>query len=142
MNLSSVSLLLLRLAISYIWLTAGISKLLNAQFLSTFPQTLAGFAKNTPFDFYEKILNQYVMPHAMIFAQLTVWGEILTGVAFLLGFPLSLACLTGVFMNINYFLVATAIPSQFLNLILIFSQFAAYTNGAGKLWGLEAKFVK
>ena len=142
MNLNLISLVLLRLAISYIWLTAGISKLLNPEFINSFPQTLAGFGKGTHFDFYSNFLNQYIMPHALLFAQLTIWGEILTGIAFLLGFPLSLACVAGIFMNLNYFFVATQAPSQFLNIILIFSQLAAYTNGAGKIWGLEAKFVK
>ena len=142
MNLNLISLVLLRLVISYIWLTAGISKLLNPQFINSFPLTLTGFAKGTHFSFYSDFLNQYIMPHSLIFAQLTIWGEILTGIAFLLGFPLPLACIAGIFMNLNYFFVATTAPSQFLNLILVFSQFAAYTNGAGKSWGLEAKFVK
>ena len=142
MNFNVISLVLLRLAISYIWLTAGISKLLNPGFINSFSQTLSGFAKGTHFSFYSEYLNHYIMPHALLFAQLTIWGEILTGVAFLLGFPLSIACIAGITMNLNYFFVATQTPSQFLNIILIFSQIAAYTNGAGKSWGLEAKFVK
>lgn len=142
MNLSSLSLLLLRLAISYVWLTAGLSKLFNPQFISNFPVTLDGFVKNTPFDFYEGFLKQYILPHAYVFAQLTIWGEILTGIAFLLGFPMVIAALAGIFMNLNYYLVATSTPSQFVNIILIFSQFAAYACGAGNFWGINAKLNK
>lgn len=142
MKLNSISLFLLRLAISYIWLQAGLSKLLSKQFISSFHGTLETFAKNTPFHFYSDILNTHVIPNSQIFAQLTIWGEILTGIAFLLGFPIILAAMAGIFMNINYYLVATTAPSQFLNIILIFSQFAAYANGADKIWGLSAKMGK
>ena len=139
MKLSNVSLLLLRIAISYVWLTAGITKLLNGQFITTFPNTLENFAKNSPYSFYSNFLHTYVMSHANIFAQLVTWGEILTGVAFLIGFPIAIACISGIFMNINYYLVANTTPSQFLNIILIFSQLVAYTNGAGAIWGLSTK---
>lgn len=142
MSLSNLSLLLLRLAISYVWLTAGLSKLFNPQFIPTFPNTLANFAKECPHIFYQDILNNYVIPHSYVFAQLTIWGEVLTGVAFLLGFPLAIACTSGIFMNLNYYLVANTTPSQFLNIILIFSQLVAYANGAGKVWGMEAKIIK
>ena len=142
MNLSGISLLLLRLAISYIWLTAGLSKFFNPTFISNFPSTIQQFAKDTHFSCYSNFLKEQVLPNAQIFAQLTIWGEILTGIAFLLGFPLFLAALIGIFMNINYYLVATTVPSQFVNIILIFSQFAAYANNAGSIWGLSASIKK
>ena len=142
MNLSGISLLLLRLALSYVWLTAGLSKLFNPQFINTFSGTLHEFAKNTHYAFYAGLLKDHVIPHAQIFAQLTVWGEILTGIAFLLGFPLFLAAVIGIFMNLNYYFVATTIPSQFLNIIMIFSQFAAYANSAGSFWGMSASLKK
>ena len=142
MNLNNISLLLLRLAISYIWLSAGLSKLFNPQFIITYPHTLVTFAKSSPFHFYTGFLNQYIIPHSYIFAQLTIWGEILTGIAFLLGFPMVIAAVIGIFMNLNYFCVATTTPSQFLNIIMIFSQFTAYANGAGGIWGLSAKIGK
>ncbi len=142
MNLSNFSLLLLRLAISYIWLTAGISKLVSPQFINAFPNTLSTFAKGTHFVFYSNFLKEYIMPHSYIFAQLTIWGEILTGVAFLLGFPMVIAVIAGILMNVNYYLVATSTPSQFINILLIFSQFAAYATGAGNFWGLSANLKK
>lgn len=139
MKLNNFSLFLLRLAISYIWLRAGLSKLLDEQFISTFPQTLTKFAEGTTYDFYSIFIHNCILPHSLIFAQLTVWGEILTGIAFLLGFPMTLAVSAGIFMNINYFFVATTIPSQFLNILMIVSEFTAYTNNAGSIWGLEKK---
>ncbi len=142
MNLSGISLLMLRLGISYVWLTAGLSKLFNAKFIDSFSGTLNEFAKNTHYAFYADFLKDHVIPNAQIFAQFTIWGEILTGIAFLLGFPLVLAALAGIFMNLNYYFVATAVPSQFLNLIMIFSQFAAYGNNAGNFWGLSASIKK
>ena len=142
MNPGGISLLLLRLALSYVWLTAGLSKLFNAKFISTFSGTLEGFAKGTHYSFYADVLKDHIIPHSQIFAQLTIWGEILTGVAFLLGFPLFIAAVVGIFMNLNYFFVATTIPSQFLNIIMIFSQLAAYANSAGSFWGLSASVSK
>ena len=142
MKLKELSLLLLRLAISYVWLSAGFSKLFNPQFISTFPNTLESFAKNTHYEFYNSFLNQYVIPHEQIFAQLTVWGELLTGFAFLFGFPIVIASIVGMFMNLNYYFVATSAPSEFLNVLMIFSQFTAYANGAGNIWELSAKLGK
>ena len=142
MNLSGISLLLLRLALSYIWLTAGLSKLFNPKFIGSFSGTLTEFANNTHYAFYTGLLKDHVIPHAQIFAQLTVWGEILTGIAFLLGFPLFIAAVVGIFMNLNYYFVATTTPSQFLNIIMIFSQFAAYANSAGSFWGVSASIKK
>ena len=142
MKLKDISLLLLRLAISYLWLTAGISKLLNKEFLTSFPATLETFAKNSPYPFYQKLLHEYAIPNSSLFAQLTTWGEISCGIAFLIGFPMLVATVVGIFMNLNYYLVANAIPSQFVNIILIFSQFAAYTNGAGNIWGFSTKVSK
>jgi len=84
MRLNELSLLLLRLSISYIWLSTGLSKLFNKEFISSFPGTLSSFAKNSPFEFYSSFLNQYI----------------------------------------------------------IFSQFAAFANGAGRVWGLDAKLAK
>ena len=142
MKLKEISLLFLRLAISYVWLSAGLSKLFNPAFINTFPLTLENFAKNSPYHFYSSFLNQYIVPHEQIFAQLTVWGEILTGIAFLIGFPMFIATVVGIFMNLNYYFVATSAPSEFVNVILIFSQFAAYANGAGNAWGISAKIGK
>lgn len=142
MKLSELSLFALRLTTSYIWITAGVSKLLNKTFIDTFTGTIQGFIKSCHYDFYIGALKQYVLPNAHLFAQLTVWGEILTGIAFLLGFPLMIAAFMGIFMNVNYYLVANAIPSQFLNLIMIFAQFALYACSAGNIWGLSAKIGK
>jgi len=142
MKLGAFSLLLLRLTISYIWLSAGIHKLLDSNFISTFPNTIKSFSSASPFQFYTSFLNDTVLSNAQIFAQLTIWGEILTGIAFLLGFPILLGAISGIFMNLNYLLVATSTPSQFLNLILIAAQFVAYANKAGSFWGLEAKIKK
>lgn len=142
MNLGNLSLLLLRLSISYIWLSAGLSKLFNKNFINTFPQTIETFASSTNFSFYSTFLKDHVMPNSYTFAQLTTWGEVLTGVAFLLGFPMLIAVICGIFMNINYFLVATSTPSQFINILLIFSQFAIYSTGAGSIWGLSPKICK
>ncbi len=142
MNPGGLSLLLLRLSLSYVWLSAGISKLFNSQFINTFSETLHNFAKNTHYSFYSEFLNTYIIPNFQIFAQLTIWGEILTGIAFLLGFPLFLAASIGIFMNVNYYFVATTTPSQFLNIIMVFSQLAAYANNAGGFWGLSASLKK
>ena len=142
MNLTEISLLLLRLSISYIWLTAGLSKLFNPQFISNYSSTITNFAKNCGYDFYTDFLNKYVIHNSYIFAQLTTWGEILTGVAFLIGFPMSIAAIVGIFMNLNYYFVATSTPSQFVNIIMIFSQFAAYANNAGAIWGLTPKISR
>ena len=142
MKFSNLSLLLLRLAISYIWLSAGLSKLINRQFISTYSNTISGFAKGAHFSFYADFLHKHVLPNSQIFAQLTVWGEILTGIAFLLGFPMFIATLVGMFMNLNYYFVATTTPSQYLNIILIFAQFTAFANGAGSFWGLDTKISK
>lgn len=140
--MNGFSLLCLRLAISYIWLSAGFSKLFNKEFIGGFSKMIAGFASNTHYGFYATFLKDHVLPNSQLFAQLTIWGEILTGVAFLLGFPLILAAAIGILMNLNYFFIATSTPSQFVNILMIFSQFATYANNAGNIWGLSASVNK
>lgn len=142
MKINEISLFALRLTVSYIWISAGTSKLFNDKFIPSFPAVLDGFSKACHFSFYVGFLKQYIVPNAHLFAQLTIWGEILTGVAFLLGFPMMVAAFVGIFMNVNYFLVSTTPPSQFLNILLIFAQLTAATCGAGNIWGLSAKVGK
>ncbi len=142
MKVNEISLFLLRLSISYIWITAGISKLFNNSFIPTFSSTMQNFIKACHYDFYVGFLKQYIVPNVHIFAQLTIWGEILVGVGFLLGFPIGLATFFGIFMNANYFLVSAAPPSQFLNILMIFSQLAVSACNAGNIWGLSAKIGK
>ena len=142
MKLNESSIFLLRLTISYIWLKAGISKLLDPNFINNFPKTLTSFAQGSPFDFYSSIITTNFLPNSSIFAQFTIWGEILTGIAFLIGFPMLFSVLTGIFMNINYFFVATSCPSQFLSILMVVAQFVAYTHNAGNFWGLEKRLRK
>lgn len=142
MQLNTLSLVLLRLSIGYIWLTAGFNKLLDKNFIDAFPQTIKHFIDISPYSFFSNFLTDSVLPNYQIFAQLVIWGEILTGIAFLIGFPLSIAFIAGAFMNITYFLAANTSAPQFLNILMVFAQLAAYANGAGNVFNLANKFLK
>ena len=51
---------------------------------------------------YKRFLADVVLPHAVLFAQLSRWGEVLIGCALVLGLFTRLAAFCGVALALNY----------------------------------------
>lgn len=56
---------------------------------------------------YASFLSNFVLPHAHTFSYLVAYGELLVGVALILGFLVGLTAFCGMFMNLNYMLAGT-----------------------------------
>jgi thiosulfate dehydrogenase [quinone] large subunit len=71
---------------------------------------------------------------------LVVLGEFAVGVSLVLGFLTPAGLLVGIFLNLNYFLLAGLrdYGEQGQNLMMILAQIVLFTTGAGMTWGIDA----
>lgn len=110
--------LAVRLYLGWSWLKSGIGKVTNPSWVGEETgQALSGFVRGaiskasgenpTVSNWYASFLEGAVLPQAELFSYLVVFGEILVGVALILGILVGLAALGGVFMNMNFLLAGT-----------------------------------
>ena len=96
----------LRWAIALEWMNSAWGKMNNPRFVSGFAATNANFAKNTQFGWYKDFLTGTVIPNSSTWAYLTMYGEMLVGVALLLGLLTNLGLVGSLFFNLNFYLAA------------------------------------
>lgn len=125
--------LLLRLYVGYSWLSAGLEKLPNPAWMQT-GVALKGFwtaavAVPAPparapiaFEWYRQFIVRLLSSGAYVwFAKLIVFGEILIGIALILGLFTGIAAFFGGFMNWNFMMAGSASinPLMFVFTILL-----------------------
>jgi thiosulfate dehydrogenase (quinone) large subunit len=138
--------LIVRLYVGYSWLSAGIEKLSNPAWTQT-GVALKGFwtgAVATPappahapiaFGWYRAFIEALLANGAYTwFSKLVVAGEILIGVALILGLFTGLAAFAGGFMNWNFMMAGTASINPVLFTLSIFLILAWKIAG---WWGLD-----
>ena len=110
--------LVVRLYLGYEWISSGLTKLGSDAWTGPHAgAAITGFAKGalakTAGDhpdvqsWYGAFLQGVVMPHAGAFARLVTAGELLVGVALVLGALTGIAAFFGITMNANYLLAGT-----------------------------------
>jgi thiosulfate dehydrogenase [quinone] large subunit len=135
----------LRLYAGWAWLTAGWGKLGNPAWTgSNAGAALSGFVQGAlqktggahpdVQGWYASFLENLVLPNASFWSLLVVWGEILVGVALILGVFVGIAAFFGGFMNMNYLLSGTVSTNPMLLAIAILLVLAWKTAG---WWGLD-----
>ncbi len=135
----------LRLYAGWQWLTAGWNKLGNPAWTgSNAGAAVSGFVRGAlektggahpdVQPWYASFLENMVIPNAAFWSQLVVWGEILVGVALILGMFTGIAAFFGGFMNMNYLLSGTVSTNPILLAIAILLILAWKTAG---WWGLD-----
>ncbi len=123
--------LILRLYIGWEWLLAGYEKLSNpAWFGEHAGSAVTGFlngalqktsgAHPDVASWYAWFIQNVVLPHTVIFSYLVSIGEVLTGIALILGLFTSIAAFAGGFMNMNYLFAGTVSINPIMFLIEIF----------------------
>lgn len=134
-RISVVWLVLVQFILGFEWLHASWGKWTEVGFMANITKTLTGFATQTTFPVYGDFLRSVAIPNAELFGNFIRTGEILVGVAFVLGGILLLAkkylstttlwlvataMLGGALMNLNFYLAAGASsPSTWgLNVIM------------------------
>jgi thiosulfate dehydrogenase (quinone) large subunit len=120
----------LRLWLGYQWLEAGLHKVENPAWVQT-GEALKGFwtaavaipAEGRPaitFDWYRSFLQSMLDAQAYTwFAKLIAYGELLIGVALILGAFTGVAALFGAVMNFNFMLAGSASSNPVLFIIAI-----------------------
>ena len=72
------------------------------RFIGFQPKRVAEFANGNPVDWYKQFLEDTVLPHARLFANLQAYGEVAVGIALLLGFCIGLTALIGLFLMASW----------------------------------------
>ena len=138
--------LIVRLYIGYTWLTSGWGKFSNPAWVQT-GEALKGFwarAVTIPeaparpliaFDWYRAFIQSLLDSGSYVwFAKLVVAGEILIGLALILGAFTGIAAVFGAFMNWNFMMAGTASINPVLFFLAVLLILAWKTAG---WWGLD-----
>lgn len=107
-----------RVYVGWEWFNAGIGKLLNPAWVGESAGTaISGFVKGAlsktagahpdVSGWYAGFLQNFVLPNDVIWSYFIVFGEILVGVALILGALTGIAAFFGLFMNLNFLLAGT-----------------------------------
>jgi len=130
-------LLPLRLFIGMGWLRASAEKIpdpgwYDGTALTAFlEEGLAG--GHIAFPFYRTLITDVFLPNAGALGVIVMIGELLAGVAILVGMFTNAALLGGIFMNLNFILAGAPDPSAFYFLI----QVALFVGGIGAIAGAD-----
>jgi uncharacterized membrane protein YphA (DoxX/SURF4 family) len=111
----------------------------SERWLAVMPKIVAKQASDNPLIFYKQFLEGTVIPHSSVFAQLTAWGETVTGLGLTLGLLTGLASIVGLVLVINYGLATQWMSpgQQGFHLVLFFLMLAFFFARAGRTWGLD-----
>ncbi len=110
--------LVVRVYVGWQWLIAGWEKIHNLAWvgkdaggaLSGFVQGALQKTGSTHPDvqgWYAYFLEHIVLPHASLWSHFVAYGELLVGVALIIGLFTGIAAFLGLFMNLNYLLAGT-----------------------------------
>ncbi|MCL4489179.1 MAG: DoxX family membrane protein [Chloroflexi bacterium] len=138
-NDSAIWLALVRIFFGFLWLQAGIEKLTSGGFVSGMGKTLAAFASKNPYGWEKAFLLNVATPNAALFGNLTMYGEILVGIALLLGVFSEVGITAGLIMNLAYLFAAgwTSASTETVNLAMAGVSVILLLSGAGKVLSLE-----
>jgi thiosulfate dehydrogenase (quinone) large subunit len=132
--------LIVRLYVGYEWFLAGWAKVQSpAWFGSGAGAALTGFLKGalakTAGDhpdvqgWYAAFLQNVVLPNAALWSNIVAVGEVLVGIALILGIFTGIAALFGSFMNFNYLLAGTVSTNPLLLFLAVCLVLAWKTAG-------------
>ncbi len=123
--------LVVRLYVGWQWLSAGFEKVQSAAWVgNSAGSALKGFlagslqkasgAHPDVQGWYASFLQGVIMPHAAFFSHIVAYGELLVGVALIIGVLTGIAAFFGVFMNMNYLFAGTVSINPLLLLCGLF----------------------
>ena len=138
---------LIRLYVGYEWLTAGWGKLTNpagvwvgAKAGTAITGFLQGALEKTGGDhpsvsgWYAGFVQQVALPNAVLFSYMVTFGELLVGIALILGLLTGIAAFFGAFMNANFLFAGTLSTNP---LLLILAMLLVLAWRVAGHWGLD-----
>jgi thiosulfate dehydrogenase [quinone] large subunit len=122
--------LLARIYVGWQWLEAGWGKVHSSAWVGPDAgSAMSGFingalakavgAHPDVQGWYAYFLEHLVLPHANTWSHIVSWGELLVGVALILGIFTGIAAFFGLFMNLNYLLAGTVSTNPILFILSI-----------------------
>lgn len=127
--------LVVRVYLGWQWLHAGWGKIHSSLWVGdTSGQALSGFIQGAlqktggahpdVQGWYAFFLQNSVLPHASVWAKIIAYGEVIVGVALILGLFTGVAAFFGLFMNFNFLLAGTVSINPILFVLGLFVLFA------------------
>lgn len=122
--------LIVRLYVGWVWLEAGWAKIHSGAWVgSDAGGALSGFingalqktggAHPDVQGWYAAFLQNSVLPHASLWSHIVAWGEVVIGVALILGILSGIAAFFGLFMNLNFLLAGAVSVNPILFVLSI-----------------------
>lgn len=132
--------LVVRIYVGWEWLMAGWEKVNDAAWVG--PQAGAavkgfltgalqkvGGAHPDVSGWYGSFIQNYALSHTALFSYLIAYGEVLVGIALIVGLLTGIAAFFGSFMNMNYLLAGTVSTNPILLILGLFLILAWRTAG-------------
>lgn len=127
---SSIFWLLVRVYVGWQWLLAGVSKFTNPLWIGDERgKAITGFLKGAlsktvgehpdVSSWYADFISNVVLPNAVTFSYIIVFGEILVGVGLILGAFTGISAFFGMFMNLNFLFAGTVSINPLLFILSI-----------------------
>ncbi len=121
----------LRIYVGLQWAEAGYAKIMSPAWVGpNAGVAIEGFLKGAlaktagphpdVSSWYAVFLKEFVLPNAALFSHLVAYGELLVGVALILGLFTGIAAFFGGFMNMNYLFAGTVSTNPLLFIIQLF----------------------
>jgi thiosulfate dehydrogenase [quinone] large subunit len=137
--------LILRLYVGYEWFSAGIEKVTSPVWVGPQAGTaITGFVKGALAKttgahpdvqaWYASFLQNIVLPNATFWSYVITFGELLVGIALILGIFTGIAAFFGGFMNVNYLMAGTVSTNP---LLFIFATWLVLAWRTAGWWGLD-----
>src|SRR5438445_13473310 len=97
------------------------------------------YGESNPFGFFRDLLQNTVIPHSQVFAQLTAFGEVAVGLGLTAGLLTTLAAGSGLFLVVNYGLAVQwqGSAQQGFHYMLIVTLIVLLAVRAGRTWGVD-----
>ncbi|WP_338066921.1 DoxX family protein [Virgibacillus profundi] len=126
-------LALLRIYIGYRWVTAGFGKMTSGGFEAGGFIQMATENSAVP-GWWAAFLETVALPYQGIFSLMVMWGELLVGIALILGIFTNFAALMGIVMNLSFLFSGSGMIDAQMATAAVFLVIAG--NNAGRL-GLD-----
>lgn len=142
MSLQKISLFLLRISLGWLFLYAGITKLLDPAW------SAAGYigGAQTFVSFYTWLGSASILPFVNM---LNMWGLTLIGLSLIIGLWVRWGALAGMLIMLLYYFPILAFPyvgeHSFIvddHIIYLFGLAVLATFHAGRVWGIDARLGK
>ncbi|MGN8647467.1 DoxX family protein [Gracilibacillus sp. HCP3S3_G5_1] len=136
----------IRVYLGYHWMTSGWGKIIGGEFdASGFLHGAVASASGenpTVQGWWATFLETVAIPGADVFTILVMWGELLVGIALILGVFTNFAALMGIIMNFAFLFSGTISTNGQMILLTLFLLVAGYNAGRFGLDRYVIPFIK